>query len=145
MRYKSKLDYEISFQPELYGFHLLKLLVQPLVENAIYHGIKNKESPGMVRISGEREGDTMLIRVSDDGVGMKPERLEVLRRSLAAPATQEPEIVGDGALSSGVGVYNVQERLRLYFGPQYSLYFESTPGIGTIATIRIPLIEETEP
>jgi two-component system sensor histidine kinase YesM len=146
VRYKSKLDYEISFQPELYGLRLLKLLIQPLVENAIYHGIKNKELPGMVRVSGERDGDTMLIRVSDDGVGMTPERLEALGESLAAPSDQGPGMLGDASPSSGgVGVHNVQERIRLYFGSQYGLSFESISGVGTTATVRIPVLEESEP
>ena len=139
-RYESKLDYEISFQPELYGFRILKLLVQPLVENAIYHGIKNKETPGIVRVYGEREGGTMLIRVSDDGVGMDPPRLEALRRSLRESEYYEAE-----ASSGGVGIHNVQGRIALYFGAEYGLAFESTPGVGTTATVRIPLVGEAEP
>ena len=139
-RYENKLDYEISFQPELYGFRILKLLVQPLVENAIYHGIKNKETPGIVRVYGEREGGTMLIRVSDDGVGMDPPRLEALRRSLRESADYEAE-----DSSGGVGVHNVQGRIALYFGTEYGLAFESTLGVGTTATVRIPLVGEAEP
>ncbi|MGA2545482.1 MAG: sensor histidine kinase [Rectinemataceae bacterium] len=143
-RYKDKLDYEISFQPELYGYRILKLLVQPLVENAIYHGIKNKESPGIVRVYGEKKGGTMLIRVSDDGVGMDSGKLDALRRSLVMPPDYEAK-GGLEASSVGVGVRNVQERIALYFGPEYCLDFESTPGVGTTATIRIPLVEEAEP
>jgi two-component system sensor histidine kinase YesM len=144
-RYKNKLDYEVSFQPELYGYRILKLLVQPLVENAIYHGIKNKESPGLVRVSGEREGGTMLIRVIDDGVGMSEERLDALRRRLEDPPGREAEDGGGPPSSGGVGVRNVQERIRLCFGPEYGLSFESKSGSGTIAMVRIPLVEEAEP
>lgn len=143
-RYKDKLDYEISFQPELYGYRILKLLVQPLVENAIYHGIKNKESPGVVRVYGEAEGGTMLIRVSDDGVGMDESKLESLRRSLASPPEYEGPDAAD-ATFGGVGVRNVQERIALYFGPSYGLAFESAPGIGTTVIMRIPLTLEAEP
>ena len=142
-RYKDKLDYEIVFQPELYGFKILKLLVQPLVENAIYHGIKNKESPGVVRVYGTRKGATMLIRVSDDGVGMPPDKLEALRASLSESTEFSEEDAGEN--SGGVGVRNVQWRIALYFGPEYGLGFESTPGVGSVATIRIPLVKETEP
>jgi two-component system, sensor histidine kinase YesM len=144
-RYKDKLDYEIAFQPELYGYRILKLLVQPLVENAIYHGIKNKESPGIVRVTGEREGEGMLIRVFDDGVGMDEERLEELRRRLADPSYYEPEEESGPPSFGGVGVRNVQERIRLYFGGEYGLSFESSPGLGTSALIRIPLVAEAEP
>jgi two-component system, sensor histidine kinase YesM len=141
MRYKDKLDYEVSFQPELYGYRILKLLLQPLVENAIYHGIKNKESPGVVRVYAEKEADTMLIRVSDDGVGMDRASLEALRLSLAEPPAFDSAEV---ATAGGVGVRNVQERIALYFGPQYGLAFESTPGVGTTAIVRIPLVAEAE-
>jgi two-component system sensor histidine kinase YesM len=141
MRYEDKLDYEISFQPELYGFRILKLLLQPLVENAIYHGIKNKETPGVVRVYGEKEADTMLIRVSDDGVGMDADRLEALRRSLAEPPGYDA-LADSGA--GGVGVLNVQERIALYFGPQYGLAFKSEPGFGTTAIVRIPLAPAPE-
>ncbi len=142
MRYKDKLDYEIAFEPELYGDRILKLLLQPLVENAIYHGIKNKESPGVVRVYGAKEGGVVLIRVSDDGIGMDSARLEALRLSLAAPpAFSEVE----GGPSGGVGVRNVQERIALYFGQGYGLSFESSPGVGTTAIVRIPAIVEGEP
>jgi two-component system sensor histidine kinase YesM len=149
-RYKSKLDYEVSFQPELYDYRILKLLVQPVVENAIYHGIKNKKSPGIVRILGEREGRTMLIRVTDDGVGMGEERLAAVRALLATGDRTAFDGQAENALS-GVGVNNVQERIRLYFGSEYGLSFESRQGAGTTVTIRIPLIakgelgEETDP
>jgi len=128
-RYKDKLSYEVSFSPDLYDRQILKLLLQPLVENAIYHGIKNKEGPGLIRITGERRDATMIIRVSDNGVGMEPTQLGALTNGQIEPSR-----------TSGVGVRNVQERIRLYFGPDYGLQFESTPGAGTVATLRIPAI-----
>jgi two-component system, sensor histidine kinase YesM len=138
-RYQDKLDYEVAFQPDLYDCRILKLLVQPLVENAIYHGIKNKESPGMVRVTGSGQDGCILIRVSDDGVGMDKESLEGLERLLASAregeAEPEPPI-------HGVGVRNVQERIRLFFGQEYGLSFESATGTGTTATIRIPRVSE---
>jgi two-component system sensor histidine kinase YesM len=143
-RYKSKLDYEVAFQPELYGCRILKLLVQPLVENAIYHGIKNKESPGLVRVIGAMEEGAMAIRVIDDGVGMDQGRLEALRSSLAEPLGFDA-LAGTDPSSGGVGVRNVQERVILYFGQGYGLSFDSSPGIGTTATIRIPLVLEADP
>jgi two-component system, sensor histidine kinase YesM len=128
-RYKDKLSYEISFAPELAGHQILKLLIQPLVENAIYHGIKNMEGPGLIRITGVLDSDAIVIRVSDNGVGMDPGQLEALRDGLIEPNQ-----------ANGVGVRNVQERIHVYFGLDYGVSFESTPGRGTVATIRIPLI-----
>jgi two-component system, sensor histidine kinase YesM len=144
-RYKNKLDYEICFEPEIYECRILKLLVQPLVENAIYHGIKNKESPGIVRVSGDREDGDVIIRVVDDGVGMDEARLELLRRRIADPSFREPEEEPDSPFSGGVGVRNVQERIRLCFGSRYGLSFDSRPGEGTTAIVRIPAVEEVDP
>ena len=84
----------------------------------------------------------MLIRVVDDGVGMNAERLEALRRRLADPGRYEDEEESDKPSAGGVGVRNVQERIHLYFGAEYGLSFESSPGLGTTALIRIPLVEE---
>jgi two-component system, sensor histidine kinase YesM len=105
-RYKDKLSYEIAFSPDLHESQILKLLLQPLVENAIYHGIKNFDGPGLIRINGARDGESMVIRISDNGVGVR----------------------------------NVQERIHVYFGLEYGVSFESTPGTGTVATVRIPVI-----
>ena len=99
------------------------------MENAIYHGIKNIEGPGLIRITGERAGESMVIRISDNGVGMAPDQLSALRDGLIEPRP-----------SNGVGVRNVQERIHVYFGLEYGVSFESTPGAGTVATVRIPVI-----
>ncbi len=138
-RYKTKLDYEISFPPELLELKLLKLLVQPLVENAIYHGIKNKDGPGLVQVRGLLSDGAMLFSVRDNGVGMSPERLVEVRKELSHPDAGELELVEEKPGSSGgVGLRNVQERIRLYAGEGYGLSFESEPGQGTVAWIRLP-------
>jgi two-component system sensor histidine kinase YesM len=128
-RYKDKLAYEIDFAPDLHGLQILKMLIQPLVENAIYHGIKNIEGPGLIRITGKRDGESVVIGISDNGVGMEPEQLAALRDGLIEPRP-----------ANGVGVRNVQERIHVYFGLEYGVSFESAPGAGTVATIRIPVI-----
>ena len=128
-RYKDKLSYEITVAPELSSHQILKLLIQPLVENAIYHGIKNMEGPGLIRISGALDDHAIVIRISDNGVGMEREQLEALREGLIEPNQ-----------ANGVGVRNVQERIHVYFGLEYGVSFESAPGAGTVATVRIPVI-----
>ncbi|HVP19762.1 MAG TPA: sensor histidine kinase [Spirochaetia bacterium] len=128
-RYKDKLSYEIIFAPELSDHQILKLLIQPLVENAIYHGIKNMEGPGLIRITGSLDDGAIVIRIRDNGVGMRAEQLDALRDGLIEPNH-----------ANGVGVRNVQERIHVYFGLDYGVSFESTPGAGTVATIRIPVI-----
>jgi two-component system sensor histidine kinase YesM len=126
-RYQDKLSYELSFAPGLYDRTIPKLLIQPLVENAIYHGIKNKDGPGLIRIIGDLEKGAIVIRICDNGVGMPPEQLEALKDGKIEPSQNR-----------GVGVRNVQERIRLYFGPGYGVEFQSAPGAGTTAAIRIP-------
>ena len=128
-RYKEKLSYEIAFSPELYGLKIMKLLIQPLVENAIYHGIKGMDALGHIKITGEREDSTVVIRVGDNGVGISEEQLRALNEGSVEPSTQ-----------GGVGVKNVQERIRLTFGAEFGVRLESVPGRGTTATVRIPMI-----
>jgi two-component system sensor histidine kinase YesM len=111
------------------------------VENAIYHGIKNKEVPGTVRVSGRRDGTDLVIQVADDGVGMPADQLAELERRLHEPLDLSSiEAPGGPFQHGGVGVRNVQERIALYFGPDYGLSFESEPGRGCVATIRIPVV-----
>jgi two-component system, sensor histidine kinase YesM len=133
-RYKEKLSFEIAFAPELNGLSILKLLIQPLVENAIYHGIKGMDGPGHVRILGEREGDDVVIRVIDNGAGMPEGKLRALNDGRVEPST-----------GGGVGVKNVQERIRLSFGARYGVRLESAPGEGTTAVIRIPVVDGGAP
>jgi len=116
------------------------------VENAIYHGIKNKDGSGLIRIAGRVQDATLAITVSDDGVGMSRERLASLRAELdcaEAPDLAAVEELGHG--SGGVGLRNVQERIRLYAGGGYGLSFESEPGRGTTALIRLPALQELRP
>jgi two-component system sensor histidine kinase YesM len=127
MRYKDKLDFQIDVDPDLLNSRTLKLLIQPLVENAIYHGIKSQDRIGNLRVTGCRQGDDIVFRVIDNGAGMTSEELADLDN--ARPSVN--------ALS-GIGVMNVRERIHLYFGPEYGIVFESKKGHGTTAIIRLP-------
>jgi len=143
MRYRDILDYEIDVDPRLMPFSILKMTLQPIVENAIYHGIKNKRGKGLVRIVGyETPEKEMLLMVEDNGAGMTPAKLENLRRSLLAQ--QLPEETGK-EVSGGFGLYNVEQRLRLYYGESYGVMLESAEGAGTKVIIRLPMREEQNP
>lgn len=127
MRYKDKLEYEIDVAPDIKKVAIINLILQPLVENAIYHGIKYKGAKGMVKIVGYREDEKIILKVIDNGVGMDEETLtNIFDKSKAKEG------------SNGVGVYNVQTRIRLYYGEPYGLQFESVAGEGTTVTITIP-------
>ena len=129
MRYGQILDYSLDVPEELNEHKIVKLVLQPLVENALYHGIKNKEGKGHIEVSARREGRAIVFSVSDTGVGMAEEKLRALEGSL-----NDPE-----ARSDGFGLKNVSDRIRVYFGEGHGLSFRSHPGQGTTVSFSIPL------
>ena len=132
VRYRDILRYEIRVQPELRSCVLPKLTLQPLVENALYHGIKLRRGLGHILIDAAQEDDHVRILVRDDGAGMPPERLQQLRQSL------------DTEEQIGFGLRTVFRRLRLLYGAQCSMELESEPNAGTTVTLRFPIREEAE-
>lgn len=132
VRYKDILDYRIQVPEELHNCRIPKLSLQPLVENALYHGIKNKRDCGLIEITGERDGESILLMVSDDGAGMSAKRQHEVQARLDSGTISPSNEKG------GVGLTNVQCRLRLYYGPQYGLALQSEEGAGTIVSIRVP-------
>ncbi|MBD0381523.1 cache domain-containing sensor histidine kinase [Paenibacillus sedimenti] len=142
IRYRDILDYEIFIDSNLYAFPILKMTLQPIVENALYHGLKNKRSKGMIRIySYAEENKHIMLNVEDNGIGMSEARLEQLRNGLMEPNL--PEITGN-EVSGGFGLHNVQRRLRLYYGESYGVQVYSKEGEGTTVTIRIPMKDWSE-
>ena len=127
MRYKDKLEYEIEVDEDIKKEEIINLILQPLVENAIYHGIKYKGSKGLIKIVGYGEDDKIILKVIDNGIGMDEAALKGI-------FDKSKESEG----KNGVGVYNVQTRICLYYGAEYGLCFESVLGQGTTATITIP-------
>lgn len=107
MRYQDILQYEICVPEELNHCQIPKITLQPLVENALYHGIKNKRGKGMIRIEGELDGEDCILLITDNGKGMTPERLEQVRKGIRNRKARETDIYG---------LYNVNERIRLNFG-----------------------------
>lgn len=133
MRYQDKLEYEIQVDGALRGERIVKLVLQPLVENAIYHGIKYREGKGLIRVLGFYEEDEIVLQVEDNGPGMDEDTLaHIFERHIR------------DTRSNGVGVNNVNERIRLYYGADCGLRFKSRPGMGTRAEIRIPAGREEE-
>lgn len=124
IRYSDILQYTIDISPELYHFLIPKLTLQPLVENALYHGVKNKREIGYIQVIGREEGDDILLQVIDNGAGMDEVKIEELR--------------GGFYEENQTGLGNVQNRLRLYCGAGYGLSFDSEVGVGTTVTVRLP-------
>ena len=127
MRYKDKLEFEIDLDQDIKNEKIIKLVLQPLIENAIYHGLKYKESKGLLVVKGYSQGEDILFEIKDNGVGMDSETMEhIFERHKV------------NYRSNGVGVYNVQRRIKLSYGQEYGITYQSTLGEGTVATVRIP-------
>lgn len=128
VRYQDILEYEINVPEELYKYQIPKITIQPLVENALYHGIKNKRRLGKITVTGE-VSDKVIIRVSDNGIGMTEERnREVMDRILGNSPDSEV----------GFGLYNVNERIRLKFGDDYGINIVSKYEEGTVSIVTLP-------
>jgi two-component system sensor histidine kinase YesM len=132
MRYRDILDFKIEVDEDVAENTILKLILQPLVENALYHGIKNKRQGGMISVRARRKGeDEVMLEVEDDGIGFTSEKLAQLRAELDDDS-------GDIKLESGFGIGNVNKRIRLYYGKPYGLSIQSEYSTGTCVTLVIP-------
>lgn len=129
VRYQDILQYKIDVPEELYINLIPKITIQPLVENALYHGIKNKRGQGMIIINGKEEKDYFVIQIKDNGIGINSERLFQVRERIHHRASEDNDIYG---------LYNVNERIRLNFGEKYGISIESTYGEGTVVSILLP-------
>ena len=126
IRYSDILTYSIDIAEDVQDCLIPKLILQPLIENALYHGIKNRRGRGLITITGGRENNRILLRVRDNGIGMDSERLEQLQNGIY----QQKQ--------GSFGLWNVHQRIRLYCGDPYGLSFESVPGEGTTVTVTLP-------
>ncbi len=126
IRYSDILTYSMNISEDIQDCLIPKLILQPLIENALYHGIKNRRGRGLITITGAREGDSIYLRVKDNGAGMSPEILAQFQNGMYRDNQY------------GFGLKNVQQRIQLYCGDAYGLSFESSPGEGTTITVRLP-------
>ena len=129
MRFQNRISYNIDVQEEVLKYKTLKIILQPIVENSIIHGIFEKDSKsGVISVSVDKMNDSIFINIEDDGIGIPEEKLKnLLNYSIPEEA-------------SGYGIKNIDQRIRLYYGQKYGLSFLSKPGAGTKATVHIPAI-----
>lgn len=140
LRYKDKLIYSLELDPEISHIHVLKVILQPIVENAIYHGIKERRGPGHIRVKGTLRENQIHLSVSDDGVGINEEALIRMRESLNDPMNVQMETTG-----SGYGLANVQARMKLTYGtPDCGISIDSKQGIGTTVSLIYPIVVAEE-
>lgn len=127
MRYRDLMEYEIHIPDHLKGFILPKLTLQPLVENALYHGLKNRRRKGFIHVTGREENGCLILEVEDDGPGMTEQRLQEVRASLTEDKRE------------GFGLRTVHQRIQILFGAEYGLKLESTPDVGTKVIVTLPM------
>lgn len=131
MRFKNKFSYEIDASEECMELSCLKLVLQPLVENAIYHGMEFMDGDGEIILKVWIEGDDLFFMVKDNGLGMTEDQVAGLFSDQVHVTSKK---------GSGIGVKNVNERIKLYFGEKYGLIIESEPDEGTVITICLPAV-----
>ncbi len=138
-RFEDRFSLAIHCEDDsLMGYYLPKMTFQPLVENALYHGLEKKKGKGTIRIRIEKNGALLHVVISDDGVGIEENQLAELNRRFyneAPPPMQNEK-------KTGIALYNVNQRLRLLFGEPCGLHITSTPGMGTDVEVLIPLVDE---
>ncbi len=126
-RYSDILDFCIEVDGDVLEYQILKMTLQPLVENSIYHGLKPKDCPGKIIISGYTDPKYVILKVADDGVGMPEDKFEKIVFSADSQDSRD-----------SFGLKSVNERIKLYFGEEYGLKVDSKPNEGTVVTILIP-------
>ena len=137
MRYKNRFSADIFAEPGVGALYTSKLIVQPILENAIYHGMEYADGEGEIHIRAFRAGGDVVIEVEDNGPGMPEEVVEQLLKPSQEGAVPR-------AKGSGIGLRNVHTRIRLTFGPAYGLSIRSEPDRGTLVRIYLPALEQEE-
>jgi two-component system sensor histidine kinase YesM len=130
MRYGKRFDFDIHLDRKILNAGILKLTVQPIVENSIRHGFNGKEEPGLIVITAQRDGNDCLLEVYDDGVGIAEEKLKTLTQSI-----NNPKVWKQG---KAFGLWNVNQRLKLNYGDGYGITLASVQHVYTKVQVRIP-------
>ena len=130
-RYKNQFTYEFDVDPECLDYYCNKITLQPIIENSINHGLDLLVEEGRIQVEVLQDGEDILFRVRDNGVGMSQEQVDAILE-------QDPED------RTGIGIRNVNDRLRIYFGPPYGLHITSELDVGTCVEIRMPKVKEGE-
>lgn len=135
IRCSEKMDYLIDIDTEIENYKTPKLILQPLIENAIFHGINRKEIHGLIKVLVKKENEnTIVYEITDNGAGMTPDELKILNEKINAPLLQST------AGNHGYAVRNVNQRIKLSYGDSYGIVFESKSEIGTKVRVTIPVV-----
>ena len=132
-RYQDIMEYSIDFDESILDYHIQKLTLQPIVENALYHGIKNKRGMGLIKVTGRESGNDIVFTIEDNGIGMNEEETSNGLKGLIAG--KESSMIRDG-----FGMANVEKRLEMLYGSKYGMTVKSEFDKGTEVTVRIPRV-----
>ena len=128
-RYKNQFTYAFDVDPACLDYLCNKITLQPIIENAINHGLDLMVEEGHIDVQVKQDGDDIVFRVQDNGVGMSAEQIEAIMQRGPKDRT-------------GIGIKNVNDRLKIYFGKNYGLHISSEPDVGTCVEIRMPKVRE---
>jgi two-component system sensor histidine kinase YesM len=134
MRYEDKFELTVDLDDDLYNVGIIKLIFQPVVENAIVHGLEGIQGKGIIRVSGYHTDDRIIFTIEDNGKGIPADRLEELNRKINDFGP------GEGG-NGGIGLKNVNERIQLHYGDSYGLKLWSEPKKGTAVILEFPDME----
>ena len=134
-RYGDVMEYLIEVPENMKKHSIVKMTLQPLVENALYHGLRKQRQKGMIQIYGIEDEDNIFLIVEDNGVGMQPEQVDQINEEMYNEQMYKKAWTDK---SSGFGISNVNRRLKLYYGEEYGLILESEPEIGTKVIVVVP-------
>ncbi|MCC3356789.1 cache domain-containing sensor histidine kinase [Bacillus sp. REN16] len=140
-RYREKLLYQIDVDEGLGSLYVLKFILQPLIENAIYHGIKERRGPGQILVTARQDKEKLLLAIQDNGAGMSESQLHEIRLALT-DAVRITENQGESKNQKGYGILNVQARILLAFGHEYGITIESSENTGTKIELVLPILEK---
>ena len=141
VRYKKRLNLKINVRDEELGLYILKFAIQPIVENAVKHGLKEKQGLGTVNVDVTKTDGHLEIYIMDDGVGIEPENLEYLKKVLSQEIS---DYDSDSKYRVGIGLKNISDLINMTYGDGYGVGIESYVGMGTIVTLRLPIITEED-
>ncbi len=134
LRYGDLFDIEWDIDESILSYTIIKICLQPIIENAVYHGIKQKNDKGLIKIKGLCDDNNIILIVSDDGVGIEKDDLDELNKTLSETSFTNEK--------SHIGLSNVNQRIKIIFGDSYGIHVESTVGVGTDVYITIPKKEQ---
>lgn len=134
LRYGDLFDIEWDIDESILSYTIIKICLQPIIENAVYHGIKQKNDKGLIKIKGLCDDNNIILIVSDDGIGIEKDALDELNKTLSETSFTNEK--------SHIGLSNVNQRIKIIFGDSYGIHVESTVGVGTDVYVTIPKKEQ---